>query len=247
MGVWQEEIWFWHLIWRRTLYEWENDELSTLKSLIEHKRPIRGVEDGVIWRHSGSLCYPVKSITAKMNEEATPTLPKTVTNIVWQKFIPPRAQLYVWLTNLGKLSTGDFLLEKGIIEPHRALCPFCNLHTESKSHVIFTCDFSWRSWMHMLEWWGLSGTLHNQGIFFTMQWMGLVNHKKQIKLWGLILGCLIWSLWFERNRIKFENASPNINNFVRLTKIRIGIWAKEIGGFSAWSAEDISFNLNSIL
>ena len=205
------------------------------------------MEDDVIWRQSGNPCYPMKSITESMYEGSTSSLPRPITSFVWQKFIPPRAQLYVWLTNLGKLSTGDFLLEKGIIEPHRALCPFCNLHTESKSHVIFTCDFSWRSWMHMLEWWGLSGTLHNQGIFFTMQWMGLVNHKKRIKLWGLILGCLIWSLWFERNRIKFENASPNINNFVRLTKIRIGIWAKEIGGFSAWSAEDISFNLNSIL
>ena len=67
MGVWQEEMWFWHLIWRRILYDWENDEVATLKSHIEQKRAIRELEDGVIWRHSSSLCYPVKSITAKMN------------------------------------------------------------------------------------------------------------------------------------------------------------------------------------
>ena len=161
MGVWQEEIWSWQLNWRRALYVWENDELSMLRSHIEHKRPLREVEDGVIWRQSGNPCYPIKSITERMYEASASSLPKSVTNIVWQKFIPPRAQLYVWLANLGKLSTGDFLVGKGIIEPHRALCLFCNLQTESNSHVLFTCVFPWRVWMHMLEWWGLSGTLHN--------------------------------------------------------------------------------------
>ena len=181
-----------------------------------------------------------------MNEEFASTLPKPVTDIVWQKFIPPRAQLCAWLASLGKLSTGDFLVDKGIIEPYHALCPFCNQQTESNSHVLFTCGFSWRVWMHMLEWWGLSGTLHNQGIYFCLQWMGLVKHKKRRKLWGLNLGCLFWSLWYERNRIKFDNASPNINNFIHSLKIRIGIWAKEMWGYPGWSNEDISYNINSI-
>ncbi|XP_057529705.1 uncharacterized protein LOC130808238 [Amaranthus tricolor] len=138
MGVWQEDIWSWQFRWRRTLYDWEDDEVLRLRSQIEHKRPIREVEDGVLWRHSGNSCDPIKSITQRMNEEFASTLPKPV------------------LIFLGKLSTGDFLVDKGIIEPHRALCPFCNQQTESNSHVLFTCGFSWRVWMHMLEWWGLS-------------------------------------------------------------------------------------------
>ena len=74
------------------------------------------MEDGVIWKHSGSLWYPVKNIVAKVNEAYAPTLPKPIINIVWQKYIPPRAQLYVWMANLEKLKTGDFLAEKGIID-----------------------------------------------------------------------------------------------------------------------------------
>ena len=75
------------------------------------------MEDGVYWKHTGSLCYPIKSIGAKINESCNPSLPKPIINMVWRKFIPPRAQLSVWLANLEKLKTGDFLVEKGIIVP----------------------------------------------------------------------------------------------------------------------------------
>ena len=75
MGDWQEETWTWNLIWRRTLYDWENDEVSNLKVLIEQKRPDRESEDGVVWKHLGSSCYPVNNIAAKMNEAYTPLYP----------------------------------------------------------------------------------------------------------------------------------------------------------------------------
>ena len=104
------------------------------------------MEDSVVWKHSGSLYYPTKSIGTKMFEAQAPILPKPIINLVWQKFIPPRAQLSVWLANLEKLKTGDFLVEKGIIDAQLAVCLFCNIETESNSHILLTCSFSWRSW-----------------------------------------------------------------------------------------------------
>ena len=169
------------------------------------------MEDGVYWKHFGSLCYPVKSIVAKMNESYAPTLSKPMINLVWQKFIPPRAQLSVWLANLEKLKTGDFLVEKGIIDSQQAIFPFCNLETKSNSHILFTCRFSWSSWMKILEWWSISGALHNRCRNFNIEWFGLVKSRKCRKLWGLVLGCVIWSLWYERNKIKFETGSPNLH------------------------------------
>ena len=75
MGNWHEGLWTWDLTWRRNLYDWENDEVSNLKILIDQKRPNRGIEDGVIWKHSGNLGYPVKSIGAKVNEALAPKYP----------------------------------------------------------------------------------------------------------------------------------------------------------------------------
>ncbi|XP_057526407.1 uncharacterized protein LOC130805639 [Amaranthus tricolor] len=113
MGDWQKGSWVWYFIWRRNLYECKNDEVSRLKNHIEQIRPVRDREDRVVWKHSGSLYNPTKSIGAKMFKDQEPILSKPIINLVWQKFIPPRAQLSIWLENLEKLKTGDFLAEKG--------------------------------------------------------------------------------------------------------------------------------------
>ena len=78
----------------------------------------------------------------------------------------------------------------------------------------------------MLEWWGLSSVLHNRCGNFSIEWLGLVKSRKGRKLRGLILGCGIWSLWYERNKIKFEIDSPELNKFAYSLKIRVGIWVK---------------------
>ena len=54
-------------------------------------------------------------------------------------------------------------------------------------------------------------------------------------------------LWYERNKIKFDRGSPNIHKFVLSLKIRIGIWAKEMMGFSGFSPNDVTYNIDSIL
>ena len=124
MGTWNEGAWSWNLRWRRTIYDWEHDEALRLKHLIEQKMPNTELTDGVYWKQSGSLCFPVKSIAAKMYDSYAPILSKSIVNIVWQKFVPPRAQLSIWFANLEKLKTGDFLEEKGIINSQQAICPF---------------------------------------------------------------------------------------------------------------------------
>ncbi|XP_057526417.1 uncharacterized protein LOC130805650 [Amaranthus tricolor] len=202
MRDWHEGSWVWYLIWSRTLYEREHSDVSRLKQCIEQIKPNRDMEDAVIWKSSGSLYYPAKSIGVKIIESHAPTLPKHIINLVWQKLITPRAQMSVWLASLEKLKTGDFHVEKGIIDSQMASCPFCNLETESNSHILFTCRFSW-SVMKMLEWWSLSSVLHNRCTNFSIEWFGLLKSRKGRNLWGLIFGCVIWSLWYERNKIGF--------------------------------------------
>ena len=191
------------------------------------------------------MSYPTKSITAKVNDSFSPALPKHIINIVWQNFVPPRAKLIVWLANLEKLKTRDFLVEKGIINPQDAFCLFCSQEIESNSHIIFTCRFAWCTWMEILTWWSLSTTLHNRCHNFCSQWLGLLKLSKARKFWGLTLGCVIWSLWFERNQIKFNHKTPNLRNFVQSLKIRIGIWAKEMLGYKSFAPQNVIYNIDS--
>ena len=193
------------------------------------------------------MVYPTKSIIAKINESFTPSLTKPIINIIWTKFIPPRVKLAVWLENLEKLKTGDFLVEKGIIDPPEAACPFCSTDMESNSHILFSCRFAWNTWMNIVEWWGLSTGLHNQCQIFSIQWLGLVNSRKHQRIWGLILGYGKWSQWHERNKIKFNMMTPNFHRFVYSLKIRIGIWAKKMLGYNGSAPQNSIYNIGSIL
>ena len=247
MGMWVGNAWVWNFSWRRRLHEWEIEDMHTLKQIIDQKGLNREREDGLFWKHSGVQEYPPKNIIARLNESHTPSLSKPIVNIIWQKFIPPRAKLSLWLANLEKLKTGDLLVEKGIIVPQQAACPFCSTELESNSHILFTCRFAWNTWMNILKWWGLSAALQNQCENFSIQWLNLVVIRKHRDFWGLILGCVIWSLWYERNKIKFEMKPPNFDHFIFSLKIRIGIWAKEILGYKSSAPLNTIFDSSETL
>jgi hypothetical protein len=46
----------------------------------------------------------------------------------------------------------------------------------------------------------------------------------------MILGCVVWSLWFERNRLKFHNGVRDYDKLVYTIKLRVLTWAKELLG-----------------
>ena len=247
MGEWNDNLWTWNITWRRRLYAWEIEEMHTLQHIIEQKRMSTMREDGVYWKHSGVLKYPTKSIAANMYNSYSPSLSKPIVNIIWQKFIPPRAKLLVWLANLEKLKTGDFLVNLGIIEPQQATCPFCNSALETNSHILFSCNFAWNVWMSLVDWWGFSTVLHNRCQDFSTQWLGLMKNRKHRDIWGLIFSCVIWSLWYERNKIKFEMKTPNMHLFVFSVKIRIGIWAKEMLGYKGSAPQNTIYSSGHLL
>ncbi|XP_057532930.1 uncharacterized protein LOC130810822 [Amaranthus tricolor] len=246
MGEWAGSTWCWKLDWRRPLYDWESEEVRVLHQIIAQNGPKRYREDGLLWKNAEVAAYPTKYIKDKFNESLGSSLPKNILSIVWQKFIPPRAKLTLWLANKEKLKTADYLVEKGIIAPQNAWCPFCRSELESNSHILFTCRFAWRSWMEILKWWGLSASLHSKFPDFSTQWLGLVNVREHKDIWALTLGCVIWSLWYERNKIKFESKTPNLQNFVTSLKIRIGIWAKEIMGSSTYTP-NVIYNADTFI
>ena len=97
------------------------------------------------------------------------------------------------------------------------------------------------------NWWGIHGVFHNRCGKFIIEWYGLMKGRKRKKLRRLILGCVIWSLWYERNKTKFEMSSPEFHNFVHTLKIRVGIWAKEILGCAGFSPQDFIHNIDAIL
>ncbi|XP_057528469.1 uncharacterized protein LOC130807321 [Amaranthus tricolor] len=232
--------------WCRRLYDWEIEEVRAMQTIIDQNGPKRELQSGLMWNNKEMASYPTNGIFSTLYESLTPPIPKSIASVVWQKYIPPRAQLTVWLAYKEKLKTGDFLVEKGIISPQNAGCPFCRTELETNSHILFTCRFAWSTWMEMLKWWNLAAPLHKSFSDFSLQWLGLISERKYKDIWLLSLGCVIWSLWYERNKIKFENKIVSLENFVMSLKLRIGTWAKEMMGYSG-CAPNVIFNADSFI
>ena len=82
---------------------------------------------------------------------------------------------------------------------------------------------------------------------FTIACRGMLLNRKRSKLWNLILGCVIWSLWYKRNKVKFENKTLDPHNLFQTLKIRVGIWAMEILDLDVVQSLVISHNIDAIL
>ena len=98
-----------------------------------------------------------------------------------------------------------------------------------------------------MVWWGISAVLNNQGTSFSIEWFGLVRGRKYRYLWSLVLGSVTWSLWYERNKIKFDRRLTNLHKFNFSLKIRIGIWGKKILGLTVVPAHGVTYNIGFCL
>lgn len=116
MGYWHGGSWKWILSWRRLLYDWELEDFLRLENIIDRITPSLGAPDDICWRDSNIRDYPFRTIVDKIYESCEPILPPTSVRSLWHICAPPRARLTVWFALLGKLKTGDLLVEKGILE-----------------------------------------------------------------------------------------------------------------------------------
>lgn len=247
MGIWVDGSWSWNLRWRKSLYDWESAEANRLLGILAPCTPHCDGVHGVIWKGSGSTSFLIKHIVDKTYYSFPPIISKHLIKLIRQNYYPPRAQITIWMACLGNLKTGGFLLAKGIIDHHQALFPFCNIEVESLGHVLFTCSFSWGVWMEILDWWGIIGVLQNQCEDFITAWLGFMKCRKWKKIWMLILGCVLWSIWYARNKAKFEDNHHDFHRFVYSLKTRIHVWAKQLVACAGPTQHDFIHNLTAVI
>jgi reverse transcriptase-like protein/endonuclease/exonuclease/phosphatase family protein len=243
MGTWVENEWVWGFKWRRQLFDWEIEDLERLKLLLQQIKPDNNKKDGVNWKGVDYHHFPIKLVLEQVYEDIPPTIPKPITALLWSIKVPPRVQLTIWMACLEKLPTGDLLVDKGVLVPSQASCPFCGEEIETNTHVLFTCKFSWCLWMRILNWWNISGVLPKQCSQFILAWRNLAPRRCRGKLWNLVLGCVLWSIWYERNRVKFNNGTVDGNGLLSTLKIRIGTWARELLGVEIQMANALSLGV----
>lgn len=101
---------------------------------------------------------------------------------------------------------------------------------ETSAHLFFSCLVSWQIWTTLLNWWGLTCKIHENVVSNIELCNGLLQgcSKKSFKwkLWISILFVTVWTIWYEKNHIKFQNKSSIVETMINDIKLRSIFWIK---------------------
>lgn len=69
---------------------------------------------------------------------------------------------------------------------------------------------------------------------------GLPNRRKIRFLWFVIVHCIFWSVWLERNNRIFNDLAESNDEFWEKIKFRVAIWTTKLKEFNHFLISDIA-------
>ncbi|GLU23479.1 hypothetical protein SLE2022_394790 [Rubroshorea leprosula] len=226
MGEWRDGEWNWKWCWRRELLGRQHTFLQDLKELLQGSKLAQGKQDSWRWRHNPKGTYSTKSAYTILNSNSTEPTTKQF-NMLRNKKVPLKVSAFVWKALQNRIPTGDNLLKRGIVgTKDDFLCIFCGKHTESATHLFFTCEATWALWQASYAWWGLQTVLAYEGWNHLQQHVGMLQNGILKQAWYVIWFSVIWSIWLWRNKLIFKEGNDNLATVVDLMKLRSLSWVK---------------------
>lgn len=205
---------------------------------------MQGSKDRWVWKWNNEGRYTVKSCVFEIyRRKDFQILPLDIIKRLWNKGSPPRAQVLVWFVLIGKIKTGDLLLKISLIREDQAYRLFCKIELESIKHVVFNCHVVWQVWMGVCRWWSVSVVLHEDAIANFRAWRALLQGKQKGEWWSMLFFTTIWSLWFNRNKRKFEGTEMDVGMMIEEIKLRFCSWLKSFYPKSPYASVQIQQNV----
>ncbi|PKU78251.1 Putative ribonuclease H protein [Dendrobium catenatum] len=152
---------------------------------------------------------------------------------VWHKRAALRYSAYAWLLFKNGLKTADVLAKRNIFIT--STCPLCRTGIESYAHLFFSCEFSFGVLSSLLP--ILNGFLFRPTtlqLFEFLEEIGTFNAVEK-KFCYLVICCVIYFLWRERNDRRFSSSQRNL--FEVGKQVAMAISSK----VSHWKAKDELF------
>ena len=101
----------------------------------------------------------------------------------------------------------------------------CCCDGESVDHLFLHCPVTHTLWTFMLQAYGIHWVMPGSvaGLLSCWhQWLG----KHNSNIWNLIPGCIMWTVWLERNRRSFENKEKTLDELKVLSHRSLFEWSR---------------------
>ncbi|XP_028113957.1 uncharacterized protein LOC114312000 [Camellia sinensis] len=216
----------WVFNFRRSLFAWEEAELSRLLVLLSRPPLLRAnVADCLTWNANTAGCFSVSSVYQWF--ELGFGANSLIYTVLWKAPAPPRAQFFGWLVWKGRIKSASYLRRIGILNANVDVCyVFCKEEEETINHVLLHCPRVWLIWSYFVRRWGWQWASPGSVQSVIQWWSGCSMTKLEKKLWSVIPYAIFWSIWKQRNDSVFNGVEPNFLALCESIEVRIALWIK---------------------
>ena len=137
----------------------------------------------------------------------------------------------MWTAAHGQILTLDNFMLHG--RPLANRCYLCCSNAESVDHLLLFYPIAHSLWMYMLRLFGIGWVMPGSVVdllFCQYHWLG----KHSSDIWDLVLGCLMWTIWTERNRWSFEDEGKTMVQLLEYYQRTLFDWSR------CWGYSDCS-------
>jgi hypothetical protein len=108
----------------------------------------------------------------------------------------------------------------------------CKKNGESVNHLILHCEVAFAIWNVLFNQFKLFWVMPRRVVDLFVCWW-TVDNTWSVALWKMMLSCILWCLWRERNDRRFEDRERILEELKSLFFITLYFWIAAYFSFSA--------------
>jgi hypothetical protein len=228
LGRWDDGMWRWEFIWRRTFFEWEIPIYEEFFNFISQFVPsLHG--DKWLWSanpedgFSVSDCY--KILYQKLREPCALDWGSGYAfSNIWNCGVPSKVSAFSWQLFLDRIPTKENLRKRRILLHHQSVCVFCGADVETSVHLFLHCSCATKVWYDLMKWLGFVIIVPPDLVSSFGVLLASGKGKRGKVCLNIIWNSFVWSIWKFRNEFVFNNKVIIVDELVDHIKFQAWKW-----------------------
>jgi hypothetical protein len=220
----------WVFVWRRNLFQWEQELVVLLRNLLESV-VLSPEDDCWCWLPDPDKGFSVNSSYKLLSKElltegVVDVDLERVLDSIWSSSAPSKVIAFSWQLLYDRISTRSNLEIRGIIGPELPWeCVGCVGKKETSCHLFLHCPCVMKVWQEIFRWLGVEIVIPSSLTILFEVLKASARNGKIRKGFVLIWHASLWAIWKARNEANFANGRFATLDIVESIKVSSWKWS----------------------